>query len=40
MKTNKDNDITDCIGAVHAENKIELSWSIWLGVVYDENQME
>ena len=28
----------DSIGAVYIEKEIELSWSIWLGVVYDENQ--
>ena len=40
MKTKKENDITDCIGVVHAENETELLWSLWPGVLYDENQME
>ena len=26
------------IGAVYVENKIELSWSIRMGAVYDENE--
>lgn len=40
MKTEKENDMIDCIGVVHAENETELSWSIWPGVLYDKNQME
>ena len=30
--------MTDCIGAVYAENEYELSWLIIVGAVYDENQ--
>ena len=29
--------MTDCIGALYAENKIELLWSIEWGAIYDEN---
>ena len=35
MKTRQDNDMTNRIGAVYAENEIKLSWSIELGAVYD-----
>ena len=37
MKTIKDNDVTDSIDVVYVENKIELSWSIGLGVVCYQN---
>lgn len=30
--------MTDCIGVVYIETKIELSWPIYLGTVCDENQ--
>ena len=39
MYTREDNDVTSCIGALYAEKDIELSWSIGLGVDYDENQI-
>ena len=39
-KTKQDNDVTDCIGLVYSEIETELSRPIWLGVVYDENQIE
>ena len=35
MKTRHNNDIIDCIGVVYAENKIDLSWTIRLGAIYD-----
>ena len=38
MKTRQDNDMTDLIGMVYAKNETELSWSIRLDVVCDENQ--
>ena len=34
MKQRQDNNMTDCIGAVFAENDIELSWQIRSGVVW------
>ena len=37
MKIRQNNDVTDCIGAVHAKNDTKLLWLIGLGVVYDEN---
>ena len=37
MTTRQDNDITDPIGAIYVENKIELSWSIESGAVYHKN---
>lgn len=40
MKTRKDDNVIDRTGVVYIENKIELSWPIKLGVVYDENQKE
>ena len=38
IKTKLDNDVTDHIGAIYVENKIELSWPIQPSAVYDENQ--
>ena len=37
MKTRQDNEMTDHIGAVYAENDNELSLPIRLGADYDEN---
>ena len=39
MKSRQDNDITDCIGAIYAKIRTELSWSIGQDVVYHEKQM-
>ena len=39
MKTRQDNDVTNCIGAVYAENKIELSWLIRSSIDCDENHI-
>ena len=38
-KTSQDNDVTDHIGAVYAENKTELLWSIESGDDYGENKI-
>ena len=35
MKTRHNNDMTDCIGAVYAENEIDLLWTIGLGAIWD-----
>ena len=35
MKTIHNNDMTDCIGVVYAENEIDLSWTIGPSVVCD-----
>lgn len=40
MKTKQENDMIDHLSLVYAKTKIEMSGSIWLGVVYDENQTE
>ena len=40
MKTSQDNKVTNFIGAVYVENKIELSWLIRLGAICEENQIE
>ena len=40
VKTMQDNNMTDCIGTVYAENEIELSSLIKLGAVGDKNQLE
>ena len=37
MKTKEDNDVTNCIGVVYAESKIELLWPIRPGAICDEN---
>ena len=37
MKTREENDVIYCIGAVYAENDIELSWPIRLCLVFDKN---
>ena len=37
MKTSQDNDVTNHIGAVYAENNTELPWLIKLDVVYFQN---
>ena len=37
MKTKHNNDVTDCIYAIYAENEIELSWLVGPGAVYDRN---
>ena len=37
MKTRQNNNLIDRTGTVYAENKIELSWPIGLGGVYNEN---
>lgn len=39
-KTKEDNNLIDYTGVVYAENDIELSWPIELGVDYDENHIE
>ena len=38
-KTKQDNNVTVCIGAVHAENDMEMSKPIGSGTDYDENQI-
>ena len=38
MKTSQDNKVTNFIGAVYVENKIELSWPIGWSAICDENQ--
>ena len=35
--TRHDNDVTDCIGVVYSETKIEQSRPIWSGAVYDKS---
>lgn len=37
MKTWRDNDMTNCIGAVYTQNETELPCRIEPGKVYDEN---
>lgn len=37
-KTKEDNDVTKKTNVVYIKNNIELSWLIWLGVIYEENQ--
>lgn len=37
MKTKKENDMIDRTSVIYAENDTELSWSIELAIVYDEN---
>ena len=37
MKTRQDNNVIDCTSVVYIKNKIELSWSIRLGAIFDEN---
>lgn len=37
MKRRKDNDVIDRIDLLYVENDIELSWSIWQGMIYDED---
>ena len=39
MKTKKDNDMIDSTDMVNAKNKIELSWPIGLGTVFDKNKI-
>ena len=39
-KTKHDNNMTDHIGLVYVENKIELLWLIWQGVIWERNQLE
>ena len=39
-KTRQDNDLSDCPGVFYIENDTELSWTIELGAVCDENQVE
>ena len=39
MKTRQENEITDCTGAVYAENKTKLSSPIRHGAVCDENKI-
>lgn len=39
MKTKQNNDLTDCIGAVYAEDDIEMWWSTGLGMICDKNQI-
>ena len=36
-KTREDNELIDRTSVVCVENDIELSWSIKLGTIYDEN---
>lgn len=38
IKSKQDNDLTDRIGMVYTENETEMSLSIELGAVGDENQ--
>lgn len=38
-KTRQDNNMINRISVVYAENNIELSWPIGLGVDYDENHI-
>ena len=38
MKTKQDNDVTDHIGVVYAENETKLSWLIGSGVICEEDQ--
>ena len=37
-KIRQDNNVTDCIDAVYAEIRIELSWPIRQGTINDEVQ--
>lgn len=37
MKTKKENDMIDRTSVIYAKNDTELSWSIELAIVYDEN---
>ena len=39
MKMTQSNNVTSHIGAVYIKNKIELSWLIRQGVIYDENEI-
>ena len=39
MKTKEENSMIDRIGVVYAEYDTKLSWSIGLGVNYDENKI-
>lgn len=39
MKTRQDNDMTNRIVAIYAENDTKLSWQIELVVDYDENKI-
>lgn len=39
MKTKQDNNVTDHIGVVYAENETELSWPIGPDAVCEENQI-
>ena len=38
-KMRQDNDVTDHTCPLNGENEIELSWSIWQGMIYDEDQI-
>ena len=40
MKTRKDNDVTNRKGVIYVKSNSELSWPIWLGGVYSENEIE
>ena len=37
-KIRRDKDVVNHMGPVYAEKEIELSWLIWQGMVYDEDQ--
>ena len=39
MKTRQDNDVTNHIGVIYDEKKIEFSWPIKPGAICDENQI-
>ena len=39
MKIRQDNDVTNCTGAVYAENEIELSWPIKSSINCEENHI-
>ena len=40
MKTRMSNDLTDHMRMIYTENKIELSWSIGLGVIFYKNRQD
>lgn len=38
IKIRRDNDVTDRIGMLYANNETELLWLIRLGMAYEKNQ--
>ena len=38
-KMRQDNDMTDRIGSLYAENETHLLWPIWQGMVYDKDEI-